>query len=487
MGQLYTLLVNWIEREPAASLWLLVASVLVFGLTFSRSLGAAQGAWAWFSRLFEAAAKALVFAGLLGGFYFFLLSSFDLFSKIYSSFTTAGSLSNQGWSEWSRQYGSLFIQRDLQVAQYVKTRSVEMIQPTPPSQRILYRNAEIEQLVQQNSLVGFAGQVTIELAEPELQGNVFSGFAVSANYNYRVINPSSSETRLEFRFPISSGIRLMQDIRIKIDGAEIPYWRVDEQSLLWEDRFQPGQAKTVSIAYQSRGMDSYLFEIPEPREVTDFNLTLAHNSAIYGTRTEPLDSSIKVEEETVPPYKLIHWSIERSFMAPVMGIYFPQQWPYAPYHEMIAALSYAARSAVLYLALAAITLLVFGLPVSLRQFALLAALFALPFLPLLAGGLPHPASLPPEGVAAWQVKMLPLLSLIPLVLAFFTLRGIRLLPLVLLLLWMAFFINFYPLLSLQMDEQKRIAAENLVQAGMIAYVFVISIFVRLRKSPLPGG
>jgi len=58
------LLEDWVSREPMGSLWLAMATVLIFGLTFIRSRGAETRAWKWISSLVEALAKAVAFAVL---------------------------------------------------------------------------------------------------------------------------------------------------------------------------------------------------------------------------------------------------------------------------------------------------------------------------------------------------------------------------------------------------------------------------------------
>ncbi len=207
-----------------------------------------------------------------------------------------------------------------------------------------------------------------------------------------------------------------------------------------------------------------------------------------------------------PPNKLITWTIERAILSPRMSLSLRQSWPYAPYQEMIVALPYAGRALVLFLSLATLTMLICGAPASLRQIALLACLFALPYLVLMAGGVPAPSSVAPAQFARYQVNALPVISIVPLLLAFIVLRepaGCRSwhrdasllpdrpldrLPLILILALLALFMAGYPFIGLVPNEQKRNAYESLVQAAMIAYVFGLTLYVRLRdfkQNPSP--
>ena len=178
-------------------------------------------------------------------------------------------------------------------------------------------------------------------------------------------------------------------------------------------------------------------------------------------------------------YKIVNWKIEKAILAPRLGLDLMQRWPYAPYQEMIVTLNLTARALLFFLCLAVLTLVICASEVRLTQITLLGGLFLIPSLILMSGGLPHPASITPALFAGYQVKMLPVISILPLALAFFLLRKLPRLQIVLLLILMALFMGGYPFAGL-LDEQKRNAFEAIVQAAMIAYIFALTLFVRLK-------
>jgi hypothetical protein len=194
-----------------------------------------------------------------------------------------------------------------------------------------------------------------------------------------------------------------------------------------------------------------------------------------------------LDVNTTAGHKVIEWKIDQSIVAPRLGMSLRQEWPYAPYQAMIVTLPLAARASTLFLTLAVITLLLCSVEIRLSQFALLGLLFLVPFLILMSGGIPHPASISVEQFASYQTRMLPVLALLSLSLAFFMLRKIPSLPFVLILILMALFVGGYPLIGLLLDEQKRKAFETIVQVGMIAYVFLLALLNRLRKVNRQGG
>lgn len=180
-------------------------------------------------------------------------------------------------------------------------------------------------------------------------------------------------------------------------------------------------------------------------------------------------------------YNIHSFSLNHVVTAPVIGLSVHQKWPYAPYHQMVVSLPYAARASVFFLTMVVLTLIIYGIRVNTSQVALLGALFLLPFLISMSGYFPYPKALNMGDLAAYQIKMIPVISLLPLGIAYYTLRSkVPKEPLWLILLLMALFMGGYVFLGFLGDEQKRNSAEALIQAGMIGYTFLLTLFTRLR-------
>lgn len=180
-------------------------------------------------------------------------------------------------------------------------------------------------------------------------------------------------------------------------------------------------------------------------------------------------------------YSIYKFSLDQAVTTPNMGLSIIQKWPYAPYHQMVAAMPYAARASLLFLSMVMLTWIIYGVQVDMQRAALLGGLFLLPFLIMMSGYFPRPDFIYIGDVAAYQVKMMPVLSLLPVGMAYYLLRKVLSKePLWLTLLLMELSMGGYVLLSFIGDEQKRNAAEALIQAGLIGYLFLLVLFTRLR-------
>lgn len=269
MDYAFSILGNWINSEPTAALWLVVASVLLFGVTFLRLRR--QDEHGWGRHLLAAFSTGLAFAVLAGMLYFLSSSSYAAFSKVHSSFVNGGSLSNQAWRQWNKMYGGVYYQRDLTVAQTFIVETEEIVQPSDSSAVAWIRKVKTEQPVTQNNILGFRGNVTINLADPGNQADGFNAYQLTANYEYEVINPTETDVHSVFVFPISQNSKLYQDIRIQVNGQDMD-WKVVGNDIEWERWMSPGEKNVINISFVTSGMDGFNFEIPQPREVVNFDL-----------------------------------------------------------------------------------------------------------------------------------------------------------------------------------------------------------------------
>lgn len=471
------LLDSWIAGEPMVSLWLVIGAILLFGGTLLQSRRVNGNIWG--HDLLVSLAKALVYAFLLVMCFFLLNSSFNVFNHIFGPFVVDGSVSNLGWQEARNLYGGTYDQKDLQVTQYVTVDFQETIQSSDPSAPLLYRNVQVEQVVNQNSIARFRGDIAIHVDGAQGNMDTFNGYMLSAVYKYDIVNLSSAPTRAEFRFPISAESKQYEDVKITKNGEEID-WQINDGAIYWEDQMEAGEKNAISICFKTRGLNSFIFEIPEPREILNFDLKVTLDTYRYIPVTEPENGGVKAEFINSGANRILVWKIDQAILSPRLGFDLRQGWPFSPYQGMIVTMPHAARAAIFFLTLAMLTLLICSIDVRLPQLALLAGLFMIPFLVLMSGGTLYPGSISPAQYATYKINILPVVTIPILVLACFVLRKTPRLPLMLIVVLLAIFAGCYPTIGL-LDEQKRNAMETFVQAGMIAYIFGLTLFVRLRK------
>lgn len=466
------ILTNWVSKEPFGSLLLAVVVVLLFGITVHQL----QSQKNWLQAIAEALSKSLSFAALAAMVYFLLVSNTTAFENTHGSFTRLGSRSYNAYQEWEKIYGdSFFQQQDLQVTQYKWIESVEPLPENP----VLYKTIRSEQILVENSISRFFGTVYLQGADWGNRDATFNAYSMKAAYEYDVINTLTEQTETRFYFPLFGGAKLYEKISVKMSDEPVN-WVYKNGGLVWESTLQQGEQKTILIEYKTWSMDGYSFVVQEARDVKDFTLIIGIDYSYCCLHYEPVER-IQLDTYKEGQYNINKFSLNRAVTAPSMGLSVIQKWPYAPYHQMMAAMPFAARASLFFLTVVVLTWIIYGVQIDLQKIALLGSLFLLPFIIMMSGYFPHPDFIYTGNIAEYQVKMMPILSLLSILMAFYLLRrNIDKEPLWLTLILMEISMGGYVLISFIIDEQKRNATEALIQVGVIGYIFLLTLFTRLR-------
>lgn len=479
MDYIKNLLDTWIGSEPVAGLWLVIGSVFLFGVSLVQSTG--NAGHLRIRDVLVSLVKGLSFAALAIFTFSILANGNETFSQIYGPYVVNNSLSNKGWQKWQDVYGSAYNQGDLQVTQYETMTITEMIQPNNPADPPLYRNVEREQISNQNSIAGFTGIVDMQVASAPDNTNTYNGYTLTADYQYEIVNNAASNTRVVIRFPLSSSPNKYRNVQILSGGKEVS-WQYFEGMIGWDDHLSPGEEKNISVHFSISGMDAYTYEVQESREILNFKLTVVLDTDRYYPETTPVNGGVVLNIKGDGDKWINEWEINRSILTPRIGISLQQGWKYAPYFVINTDLPSVPRASVLFLSLVILTFIICSIRVRLDKMALLAGLYMLPFLFIISGSFFDHSWQTPTVYGANIMWMLPVMVIPSLLLAYFLLRKNPRLPAVLTLILLMLFAGGYPLIGGLMDEQKKNAAETFIQAGMIAYIFGLTLYVRLRIS-----
>jgi len=461
-------ILSWFVVEPAISLLMTITAVVLFASALSKAGNPGDNFWPWLRRIIEASISAVLFVGLLWAFRAILNDNIQTFNATHGSLTEANRAS--AWSIW----GSPHVQRDLILEHFVDVEVREEIPREDPTAPPVYRTKMERQLLPQNSIVAFQGDVQMTLSEREKGYALYSGYIIQANFLYEVINDSSRKTEAEFTFPLSIGQTLYQDFEITMDGKDISAdLRFLNETVSWLTVMTPHQESMVEVTYLSRGMDYFYYQIPVSREIKDFKLTL---------EIDRLPSHLlNYPERVLTPTNIesIHkglgsrltWNLDRAVTTAGMGVALLQ--PEQPGAQVLRVLWNSPYALSLLGAMLALTLLIWGDPVHFIDLALLAAVYSVQFL-IMAG-------LSDYFFGFWGSMLLgAALTAAMTFLLFRKLTSNRLRILIYSLV--GFFTLVYPLSGLLTEVAQRDSFDNLVLVGMILYVFGLSIVRRDQRT-----
>ncbi|MBK9926512.1 MAG: hypothetical protein IPP66_14650 [Anaerolineales bacterium] len=460
-----TLLAAWFLLEPAASLLVCVAAVLLGSVTFIRLRKNKALGWSFGRTLLSAFLQGVMLIGVTGVFYFLLNSSYRMYSPAVQSLAQGDEYLKEVQTA-QKNWGDFIVQDNLTV---VHTYSHEEIQQVPgPDGKTFYVNNMITENIEQETITGFNGVVDLRLTSPYL--NTYEADVV---YQYKIVNQSDMTTTAHFSYPI----KLSQNYRnllVTINGVDLGSSKeLAGSEITWEREMQPHQSMDVAISYHTQGMGGYVHKIRSKDVVQDFFFSVNTDTRNLFASTLPETSAIKFASVNTEKGYRLTWTIDRAILSPELGIRFaPGYTPDLDHDYALQLTRYAPRAIMLLMVVFVFTMLICGVNVVPWKLLLLAAIFSSQFLALLGLDLVN--------VNGWLT--LPLLFIITFVLVRIVYRDLPRLPFTLVMASVVLFALFYPYAGLLPKGAGRTAFDAIMQSLIILYIFGLSLYMRVRNT-----
>ncbi|HZU87419.1 MAG TPA: hypothetical protein VFF78_08040 [Anaerolineaceae bacterium] len=459
---------GWITVEPTIALLMIVTAIVLFATALQRRQDGSNTFWPWLRRIIEASIGAILFIGLLWAFRSILTNNNTTFNQ------THGSRSEVNYQSAQTIWGRPHTQQELNISHSIEVTIEEEIPREDPTLPPVYRSVKTRQDVPQNSIIGFKGDVSMQLSEREKGYALYSGFLLDARFEYLVINDSAWETDASFYFPLSPGQTLYENFAISVDGRDLSSeLRFQGDAVTWRQKMAPGRQETVVITYRSRGMDFFYYQVPRQREIKNFILIVNIDRLPTNLLNYPDGVLTPTEIQATPDGlgSILTWRLDRAVTTAGMGVMLPT--PEQPGAQVTRVLWNSPYALTLLIAILALTLLIRGEAVHFLDLALLSAAYCVQFLVM--------AAVSDYFLGFWGSLILGALSTLLLTYLLFRKRKSRLLQ------WLIyglviFFTILYPLSGLLPQVSDQNAFDSLVQVGMIVYIFGLTLFTRVQQA-----
>lgn len=461
-------LIHWFSVEPAVSMLMVTTAIVLFASAFRAHRETSGNFWPWLRRVIEAGVGAFLFIGLMWAFRMILNDNTATFYSTHGSLSDASRES--AWSIWGRPH----TQVELTVSH---THEIEVKEELPRediTQPPTYRTTTQTEVIPQNSIRGFVGDVKMTLSEREKGYALYNGYVIDVALAYDILNDSAIETDAMFTFPLAEGQTLFEDFMVEMDERDIsPELRFSPNLVSWRVKMKPHQQSKVVITYKSRGMDYFYYQIPVQREIKDFILTLAVDRLPVSMLNYPerviTPTNVKPTEDGRG--SILSWELDRSITVMGMGVALPQ--PVQPGAQVLRVLVISPYALTLLGAMLALTMLIWGQSLHFLDLALVSAVYTMQFLLM--------AAISDYFFGFWGSLILG--AVLTLFLTFLLFRKLPSRPLqIVVYVLVAFFTIVYPLSGLLTELAHQNAFNLLLQAGLILYITLLSIFARQRKS-----
>jgi hypothetical protein len=319
------------DVEPVIALFLGAALLAVYlnALLQNKSAAEADGknsSFVWmlyrnFTRLIWATLLVLLLAGTISVLRSYLRQSVADFQR------THGRITQANYNAVETIWGAEQVQSELNVDIYHDEEITERIESEDPAKPALIRKKTIHKSVTGNPFVAATHNVTLK-QNPRKKGSAFyGGYETDCNFTWKLRNPSDTNQNCTLTFPLPASGAMYDGLVATLDGKDVlPEMQIKDGSLVLERDVQPNEAMDFRIAFKSRGLSSWDFQVREPREIRDFTLTLTlpdlqkaklnyPDGCMTPTKIEPTRDN----QGSVLTYRLDHALTDKG-----MGIALPQ-------------------------------------------------------------------------------------------------------------------------------------------------------------------
>ena len=265
-----------IERQPVLAFALGAALVTVF---LAVVLGGADDSAGqppvglFLTRKFVRLVWALTLVGLLGGAVTVLRSYVD--HTLAEFRHSHGRITQVNFSAVRTIWGGEQTQDNLAVSLGYNEEETERLESEDPTKPALLRKRNVHVDVPDNPFVSERHEITLR-QNPRNKGTaIYAGFETECRLVYTLKNPVNRAVNATLRFPLPSERAIFNDLEVKLNGNNVlEHVQVTGGQLVLKPDLAAGETFTVEVAFKSRGLDYWYFQVREAREIRDFQLLL---------------------------------------------------------------------------------------------------------------------------------------------------------------------------------------------------------------------
>ena len=317
--------------EPAIALFLAAALLAVFLTALFQNKPATRieeknprliwTLYGNFKRLLWAALLVLLLAEVISVIGSYLRQTLEGFQR------THGRITEANYNAVETIWGSEQVQGELNVDIHHDEETTERIESEDPSKPALIRKKTVQVSVTGNPFVSTRHEITL-LQNPRKKGSAYyGGYETDCSFSWKLRNPSDAPQKCVLTFPLPASDAMYDGLVATLDGKDVlPAMEIKDSSLVLERDVQPDEAMDYHIAFKSRGLSYWYFQVREPREIRDFTLSLnlpdmpkAKLNYPDGCMTPTLITPTRNNQGTILTYRLDHALTDKG-----MGIALPQ-------------------------------------------------------------------------------------------------------------------------------------------------------------------
>jgi hypothetical protein len=188
---------------------------------------------------------------------------------------THGRITQANYDAVQTIWGAEQVQGELNVNIFHNEETTERIESEDPSKPALLRKKTQRVAVTGNPFVTARHEITLR-QNPRKKGSAFyDGYETACSFKWNLRNPSDAAQKCVLTFPLPAAGAMYDGLAATLDGRDVlPQMQIKDASLVLERELQPNEALDFRVAFKSRGLSYWYFQVREAREIRDFNLMM---------------------------------------------------------------------------------------------------------------------------------------------------------------------------------------------------------------------
>jgi hypothetical protein len=267
------------DAEPVLALFLGAALLAVFLSAFAQSKpgreadGRSTLLWTLYEHGSRLLGAVLLVAFLLGAasvLRSYLRQTLANFQRAHGRVTAAN------YNAVQTIWGAEQHQGELRVEIYIDEEVTERIESEDLTKPAILRKKSARRFATGNPFVSARHEVTLR-QNPRKKGSaLYGGYETDCRFSWRLKNPAGATNKCLLRFPLPAAGGMYDELSATLNGQDVlPQVQIKEGALILAREVQPNETMDFRLAFKSRGMTFWYFQVHEAREIRDFTLTLS--------------------------------------------------------------------------------------------------------------------------------------------------------------------------------------------------------------------
>ncbi len=172
-------------------------------------------------------------------------------------------------------WGAEQVQNELNVDLYHNEEVTERIESEDPAKPALLRKKTEHVSVTGNPFIAVQHEITLRQSPRKKGSAYYGGYETDCSFNWKLRNPSDSNQTCALTFPLPASGAMYDGLVATLNSQDVlPRMQIKDGSLFLERDTQPAETLDFHIAFKSRGLSYWYFQVREAREIRDFTLTM---------------------------------------------------------------------------------------------------------------------------------------------------------------------------------------------------------------------